>query len=65
MNNTHDEALTVEQTCRALGVSKQTLYTYAREYPRWLRNYRRGQRRYCEASGVREFIREHKAITQL
>ena len=65
MTEHHEDALTVEQACRALGVSKQTLYTYAREYPRWLRNYRRGQRRYFERAGISEFIREHKAITQL
>ena len=65
MDNSHEQALTVEQTCRALGVSKQTLYTYAREYPRWLRNYRQGRRRYFDAGGVQEFIRERKTLTQL
>jgi len=65
MDATHDDALTVEQACRALGVSKQTLYTYAREYPRWLRNYRIGQRRYFTRAGVEQFQREHRTLTQL
>ena len=65
MNTTQQEDLTVAQTCRALGISKPTLYRYARDYPRWLRNYRRGNRRMFDRAGIEEFQREFRAITQL
>jgi len=65
VNTTDQDALTVAETCRALGVSKPTLYRYARDYPRWLRNYRQGNRRMFDRAGIEEFRREFKTITQL
>lgn len=59
------DLLTVEQVCEALGISKPTLYKYAREYPRWLKNHRRGRRRVFDADGVRKFQTEIRNLTQL
>ena len=65
MNTTGTEVLTVAETCRELGISKPTLYRYARTYPRWLRNHLRGNRRLFERAGIQEFLREQKTLTQL
>jgi excisionase family DNA binding protein len=65
VNTEATQLLTVEEVCRELGVSKPTLYKYAREYPRWLTNHRRGRRRVFDAAGVKQFQREYKTLTQL
>lgn len=65
MNTKPADLLTVEEVCAELGVSKPTLYKYAREYPRWLKNHRRGRRRMFDADGVRKFQTEHRNLTQL
>ena len=57
--------VTIEEACELLGVSKPTLYKYAREHPRWLTNHRRGRRRMFDRGGLQKFIEHHKSVTQL
>jgi excisionase family DNA binding protein len=65
MANARDDLLTVEEACAELGVSRPTLYKFAREYPRWFKNYRRGRRRVFTRDGIERFQQEHQTLTQL
>lgn len=48
-----------------LGISRPTLYRYAREHPKVLRNFRQGKRRLFDREGVLTFKRRHQDTTQL
>jgi excisionase family DNA binding protein len=57
--------LTTDEAAQAIGVSRPTLYKYAREHPRLLRNWRQGKRRLFDADGVKKFLAMSRELTQL